>query len=302
MCSTCLKEVLIWERLLIEEGNKNTPQHSSAQQVRSEVNSQGIKNIPLDDLRCAIVIIEEQDDELVAVARGSPFNWEIWEALLLEGFKLPNIKAYEGKADPHDHLDHFNDLMELHMVSDLAKCKVFIVTLSNGAKKWFRSLTPGSVTSWQQLSTSFMRQFQATKQFAVSLAHLGNVKQQEGESLKSFLNRFTMELSRVRWVLDIGVLAHLTNRFLPKTPFWDELQQKKCKSVSEFYKSMSKFLKLENSKEALHKTKESTTSKKNGQGEKMKGRKEARREEQMISEEIAQRSHAMGSLIIKHLY
>ena len=69
-------------------------------------------------------------------------------APLPEGFKLSTIKAYEGKLDPHDHLDHFNDLMELHMVSDLAKCRVVVVTLTNGANKWFRSMTPGSITSW----------------------------------------------------------------------------------------------------------------------------------------------------------
>ena len=34
-------------------------QHSSAQRVWSETNSQGIKNIPLEDLRCVIVAIKE---------------------------------------------------------------------------------------------------------------------------------------------------------------------------------------------------------------------------------------------------
>ena len=58
----------------------------------------------------------------MVVARGSPFSKEIREAPLPEGFKLPNIKAYEGKDNPQDYLDHFNDLMELHMVSDLEKC------------------------------------------------------------------------------------------------------------------------------------------------------------------------------------
>ena len=86
------------------------------------------------------------------------------------------------------------------------------------------------------------------------LSHLGNVKQKNGESFKSYLNCFTTELSRVRLALDIGVLAHLTNEVLLETPFWDELQQKKCKNVSEFYKKASKFLKLENSKEVLRKT------------------------------------------------
>ena len=54
---------------------------------------------------------------MVAEARVSPFCREICKIPLPEGFKLPNIKAYEGEVDPQDHLDHFNDLMELCMVS-----------------------------------------------------------------------------------------------------------------------------------------------------------------------------------------
>ena len=74
-------------------------QHSTAQKVRIEANSQGMRNISLEELQRVIIAIEEQDDELVGEVRGSPFCKEIWEAPVLEGFKLPNIKAYEGKAN-----------------------------------------------------------------------------------------------------------------------------------------------------------------------------------------------------------
>ena len=78
--------------------------------------------------------------ELITTTTRSHFNLEIRETRLLKGFKLPTIKAYEGKSDPQDHLDHFHDLIELHLVSNLAKCMVFVVTLIVGAKKWFRAL------------------------------------------------------------------------------------------------------------------------------------------------------------------
>ena len=67
--------------------------------------------------------MKENDMELIVAAIGSPFNQEVREARLPEGFNLPAIKAYDGKSDPQDHLDHFNDLMELHLVSKLAKCR-----------------------------------------------------------------------------------------------------------------------------------------------------------------------------------
>ena len=86
------------------------------------------------------------------------------------------------------------------------------------------------------------------------LVHLGNVKQKKDESLKSYLNHFMEESSYVISTPDASVLAYLTNGVVPETPFWDELQQKECKSVNEFYRKVNKFLKLENSKEAPHKT------------------------------------------------
>ena len=74
-------------------------------------------------------------------------------------------------------------------------------------------------------------------------------------------------LNFVAWSPDARVLAHLTNRVCPETQFWDELQQKECRNVSEFYRKASKFLKLEDSKEALLKVEGATADKKNGQGE-----------------------------------
>ena len=91
------------------------------------------------------------------------------------------MKSYEGKSDPQDHLDHFNDLMELHLVSEMAKCRIFAITLTGGAKKW---LSVRSISSWQQLSTSFLQHFQVTRRSDVPLAHLGNVKQKKGKTLK----------------------------------------------------------------------------------------------------------------------
>ena len=85
------------------------------------------------------------------------------DALLPAGFKLPTMMPYERKTYLQEHLDHFNNLMELHHVLDLEKCRCFAVTLTKGAKKWFMTLEPGSTSTWSQLTTTFVRQYQATK-------------------------------------------------------------------------------------------------------------------------------------------
>ena len=242
-------------------------QHSTTHNGRLEVTPRGQGEIPLEELHRAIATMKENHQELIAAATGSPFSWEIRKARLPEGFKLPTIKAYEGKSNPQDHVDHFNDLMELHLVSDMAKCRVFAVILIGSAKKWLMAVLVGSISSWQQLSASFLQHFQVTKRFVVPLAHLGNVKQKKGETLKSYINHFNETSSFVMWSPDDGILAHLTNGVLPKTLFWDEIPQKKYRSVSEFYRKASKFLKLEDSKKALHKAEGAVASQKNDLGE-----------------------------------
>ena len=89
----------------------------------------------------------------------------------------------------------------------------------------------------------------------------------ERRKLEVLLEPFIEESAYVRWTLDAGILAHLTNRVLPETSFWDELQQKEYRSVSKFYRKENKFLKLENSKEALYKAQGMSTGKKNDLGE-----------------------------------
>ena len=64
---------------------------------------------------------------------------------------------------------------------------------------------------------SFLKKFQVTKKFTIPFAHLGNVKQRKGESLKSYFNRFMEESTYVKGMPDVGVLTHLTNGVLPKT-------------------------------------------------------------------------------------
>ena len=142
--------------------------------------------------------------------------------------------------------------MELYLVSELVKYRV-MVTLTGGANKWFRSIPVGLVTTWQQRNTSFLQHFQATRKITIPLAHLNNVKQKKGENLKSYINRFYEMSNFVTWSSDARILAHLKNGVLPETSFWDELQQKECRSIDKFYRKARKYLKLKDSKEALRK-------------------------------------------------
>ena len=94
---------------------------------------------------------------------------------------MPTTIAYEGKADPLDHLDAFNDQMDLLQVTLLARCRCFAVTLSGTAKKWIHQIEPETITSWGQLSAIFMRQFQGARKYTTPLSRMASIKQGPNE-------------------------------------------------------------------------------------------------------------------------
>ena len=62
----------------------------------------------LDELQAHIEDLTVRAKE-VGDDNHSPFTREIKEEPLPTGFKIPQIPSYEGKTDPRDHLDTFND-------------------------------------------------------------------------------------------------------------------------------------------------------------------------------------------------
>ena len=90
---------------------------------------------------------------------------------------MPTITPYEGKTDPQEHVDNFNDQMDLLLVLEPAHCRAFAVTLTKIAKKWFRKLLPESIRSWLQFFMAFVRQFQGARFISAPSSQFTSVRQ-----------------------------------------------------------------------------------------------------------------------------
>lgn len=127
----------------------------------------------------------------------SPFSEDIRAAPMPPRLKLPDVK-YDGTEDPSEHLETYRSWMELNSATNAFQCRVFVITLTGIARRWFRTLRPGSIFSFRQLSESFISQFVVNKVQWKPARHLYTVKQKENESTKSFLNRFVKEEMSVK--------------------------------------------------------------------------------------------------------
>ncbi|CAN6713097.1 unnamed protein product [Malus baccata var. baccata] len=78
---------------------------------------------------------------------------------------------------------------------DALMCKLFPSSLSGSSLTWFRQLKPRSIGSFTELCEAFISQYVCNRRPRKDITILFNTKQNVGESLKSYMTRFTKEIS-----------------------------------------------------------------------------------------------------------
>ena len=119
----------------------------------------------------------------------SPFTRKIEDARLPSCFHQPTFIIYNGRTDPVEHVSHFNQRMAIHSKHEALMCKVFPSSLGPVAIRWFDSLNADSISSFRELTLSFSSCFVTCRRVPRPLTSLLSLSMQEGESLKTYLER-----------------------------------------------------------------------------------------------------------------
>ena len=87
---------------------------------------------------------------------------EVMQHQFPEGFKLVNIKAYDGTTYPALWIEDF--LLHIHMAhgDDLHAIKYLSLKLKGPARHWLKGLPESSIGSWEDLEDAFWADFQGT--------------------------------------------------------------------------------------------------------------------------------------------
>ncbi|KAL5542882.1 hypothetical protein UlMin_010592 [Ulmus minor] len=141
--------------------------------------------------------IADLQEQIERLQRNNDPRNDIRAAPMPPRLKLPDLK-YDGTGDPAEHLETYKSWMELNSTTNAFQCQAFVITLTGIARRWFRTLRPGSVFSFRQLSESFISQFAVNKVQRKPVRHLYTVRQKENESTEAFLNRFVKEEMSVK--------------------------------------------------------------------------------------------------------
>ena len=81
------------------------------------------------------------------------------------------------------------------------------MALKDGARSWLLNLPPGSISSWNEMRDRFVANFQGTRDRPPAAGDLRRVKQQPGETLQKYIQRFNNVRLKIPKVTDEAIIS-----------------------------------------------------------------------------------------------
>ncbi|XP_013639416.1 PREDICTED: uncharacterized protein LOC106344618 [Brassica oleracea var. oleracea] len=164
--------------------------------------------------------------------------------------------TYDGNSDPRQYMIAFTIAMGRTNFTpdkkDAGYCQLFVENLSGQALSWFSRLESGSIDSYQQLSTSFLKHYSIYIEDGATEADLYTLSQERTESLRSFIGRFKKIVSRVKVPDKIATTA-LINALWYESKLDEDLKINKTQTLQDALHRSNLFIELEEDKEAMAK-------------------------------------------------
>ena len=169
---------------------------------------------------------------------NSPFTSQVTSFPLPTKYQMPQVEAYDGLRDLHDHLESFTTIMHLQGVLDEIMCRALSITLKGPARVWFSKLTPNTVSTFKELSGHFVTHFIGGQRHRRSSTSILNIKQWEDESLRLYVTRFNKEAFLINKANDKILVTAFTNG-LKWGEFLFSIYKNDLKTMAEvLYKAM----------------------------------------------------------------
>ena len=120
----------------------------------------------------------------------SPFTRRIEGRKLPRRFTQPTFTMYNGRTDPIEHVSHFNQRTAIRFKNKALMYKVFPSSLGLMAIRWFNGLGGGSIDSFKEFTRAFGSYFVTCSRVPRPLDSLLSMTMQEGETLKTYSDRY----------------------------------------------------------------------------------------------------------------
>jgi hypothetical protein len=121
-------------------------------------------------------------------------------------------EKYDGMSNPSEFLQVYVTAITAASGDTAVMATYFHVTLSGPARTWLVNLTLGSIYSWEELCARFTVNFASAYQQHGMEAHLHAVRQEPGETLWTFISRFTKVRGTIPRISDASIITAFRQR------------------------------------------------------------------------------------------
>ena len=143
----------------------------------------------------------------VATACCRAFTPELRSVAWPGKFKPDLPPRYDGTPDPSKFLQLYELSIEAANVDEKVMANWFPMALKDGARSWLLNLPPGSISSWDKMRERFMAKFQGTRDRPPAVGDLRRVRQQPGETLQKYIQRFNNVRLKIAKVMDEAIIS-----------------------------------------------------------------------------------------------
>ncbi|KAG7594059.1 Retrotransposon gag domain [Arabidopsis thaliana x Arabidopsis arenosa] len=176
-------------------------------------------------------------------------NPAIDEGLLMED---PDVILSDDFVKVHQELDEMKS--KFHQATSLAPeidriaagridlepdeenagyCKLFSENLSGSALLWFTQLEPGTIDSFKELSSAFLKQYSMFMEKATSDADLWNLTQGQNEPLRKYIAKFKEVIAKIPGVSHAAALSALRNGLWHESRFREEIIVNRLNTIQD---------------------------------------------------------------------
>jgi hypothetical protein len=124
---------------------------------------------------------------------------------------------YDGTSNPSEFLQVYVTAITTAGGNTAVMATYFHVALSGPAQTWLMNLAPGSIYTWEELCARFIANFASAYQQHGVEVHLHAVRQEPGETLRTFISCFTKVRGTIPRISDASII----------TAFWQGVRDKK---------------------------------------------------------------------------
>ena len=143
----------------------------------------------------------------VATAGCRAFTTELRTVAWPGKFKPDLPPRYDGTADPAEFLQLYELGIEAANGDEKVMANWFPMALKDGARTWLLNLAQGTISSWDEMRTRFIANFQGTRDRPPAVSDMRRIKQQPGETLQKYIQRFNNTRLKIPKVSEEAIIS-----------------------------------------------------------------------------------------------